>query len=44
MDCLAGFDVSLEEGGAAVGYLSDCVATQDIADRLEAETDFVVSC
>lgn len=44
MDCLVTYEVSLEETGARVEYLSDYVSSQDIADHIEDETWFEVTC
>lgn len=44
MDCLSGFEVSLEEVGAEVSYLWEYVTPQDIADHIESETSFSVTC
>jgi copper chaperone CopZ len=44
MDCLVSYSVSLEESGATVEYLSDYVTSQDIADQIESDTSFEVTC
>ena len=44
MECVVGFRVSLENQGASVLYLEDKVSPQDIADHVEAQTPFEVTC
>ncbi len=44
LDCVVEYEVSLEDGGARVTYLSGYVAPQEIADYVEEETWFTVGC
>lgn len=44
MDCVESFEISLEEAGARVVFLSDYVTAQQIVDHVEAETWFTVTC